>query len=123
MAYEVKMGTWEEFAEGELVRRAVAELGPRALLIDVSNVISSYSDYGFYKETEYDRLLDDLRQTGNHGWVRRLEEFKFSLRCAEEPIAYFVFWNGKEVVDIVAVVAFLDEQTANLVVYSLSDYR
>jgi hypothetical protein len=121
--YEVRMATWEEFvAESEdIVRRVVAQTGPRTLLIAVSDMIQErYASYDFYKESEYDELLRKLRETGNWDWVRRLEEFKSWLRCAEEPLGYYVFWGeDRAVIDIVMVVAFLDEETANLVVYSV----
>ena len=119
MAYEVKEATWEEFAEGELTRKVVAEIGPRSLLIAVSDMVQGWNDYAFYKEGEYEELLRELERTGNWDWIRWLEEFKFNLRCAEEPIGYFVFWQGNEVVDIIVVVAFLEELTANLIAYSV----
>jgi hypothetical protein len=122
--YEVRMATWEEFvAESEdIVRRVVAQIGPRTLLIAVSDMIQGYASYEFYKESEYDELLQELRKTGNWDWVRRLEEFKSWLRCAEEPLGYYVFWGeDRAVIDIVMVVAFLDEKTANLVVYSVRE--
>jgi hypothetical protein len=119
---EVRIGTWEEFAEAESASKFVAKIAPKSLLITVSDMLGSYSDYEFYKEAEYEDLLRKLERTGNWNWIKLLKDFKFSLRCAEEPLGYFVFWRDKEVVDIIVVVVFLEELTANLVVYTLSDY-
>jgi hypothetical protein len=117
---EVKSATWEEFSRGELVKRVVAEIGPSTLLVKLDELTTAnWTTHEFYKECEYDELLRELQATGNLEWTRRLQSFKDSLRCAEEPIGYVVFWYKKEVVDIIALVMFSEEHYVNLVVYRL----
>ncbi len=118
--YEVRSATWEGFAEGELVRKVVAEIGPGTLLVALGEMITAkWTGHDFYTESHYEGLLRELRATGNWGWVRRLERFKDALACAEEPTGYVVFWDGDEVVDIIALVLFHEEHYVNLVVYRL----
>jgi hypothetical protein len=119
--FKVESAMWEEFAEGELVKRVVAELGPKMLLIELGEMVEKWTTYDFYKEAEYQELLRDLQVTGNWEWIRRLEEFKFSLRCAEEPIGYVVFWREDEVVDILMLVLFHEEHYVNLLIYRLGN--
>ena len=118
---EVKSATWEEFTgEGELVRKVVAELGPGILYIAVGEMTTAYwTAYEYYKPQEYKELLRELEVTGNWEWIRRLNEFEESLRCAEKPIGYIVFWNKEEVVDIIVLVLFGEEDYVNLVIYRL----
>jgi hypothetical protein len=118
-APKVESGMWEEVLSGEFVRRVVAEIGPGTLLVDLDAMVERWTTHDFYKESEYDDLLQDLRRTGNWEWVKRLEEFKFRLRCAEEPIGYVVFWDDSEVVDVIMLVLFHEKHYVNLVVYRL----
>jgi hypothetical protein len=117
---EVKSTTWEEFSQGELVKRVVAEIGPNTLLIVLGEMTQKeWASHDFYKESEYEELLRELQATGNWGWIKQLQRFKDSLACAEEPTGYIVFWRGKEVADIIALVMFSEEHYVNLVVYRL----
>jgi hypothetical protein len=118
---EVKTGTWEEvFSEGELAKKVVAEINPRTLLVALGEMTTAnWTIYEFYKPQEYKDLLRELEVTGNWDWIRELEEFKGSLGCAERPIGYIVFWYKEEVVDVVVLVLFGEEDYVNLVVYRL----
>jgi hypothetical protein len=117
---EVKSATWEEFSQGELVKRVVAEIGPNTMLIALGEMTQKErASHDFYKESEYEELLRELQATGNWGWIKQLQRFKDGLACAEEPIGYVVFWNEDKVVDIIALVMFSEEHYVNLVVYRL----
>jgi hypothetical protein len=118
--YEVKSATWDEFAEGELVRKVVAELGPDALLVRLDEMTTAnWTAHKFYEAHEYKELLRELEVTGNWEWIRRLNRFEESLRCAERPIGYLVFRYKEEVVDIIALVLFQEEHYASLIIYRL----
>jgi hypothetical protein len=118
--YEVKVGTWEEFAEGGLVKRVATEIDPKTLLIALGEMTTAnWADYEFYEPQEYKELLQEFEKTGNWDWIRELERFKEALRCAEEPIGYIVFWKGDEVVDVVVLVLFHEEHYVNLLIYRL----
>jgi hypothetical protein len=117
--FKVETATWEEFAEGDLVKRVVAELGSGTLLVALGEMVKEWTAHDFYKEDEYDELIKEFQKTGNWHWVKELEEFKFDLRCAEEPIGYVVFWRDNEVVDAMVLVLFREEHYVNLLIYRL----
>jgi hypothetical protein len=117
---EVRVGTWEDFSEGGLVRKAVAELDPGTLLVALGEMVTAkWTGHDFYTEAEFQELLQVLEKTGNWEWVRKLQNLKDALRCAEEPIGYVVFWDGDEVADITALVLFHEEHYVNLIIYRL----
>jgi hypothetical protein len=117
---EVESATWEEFSQGELAKRVVAEIGPNTMLIALGGMAQKeWASHDFYKESEYEELLRELQATGNWGWIKQLQRFKDGLACAEEPIGYAVFWKEDKVVDIIALVMFSEEHYVNLVVYRL----
>jgi hypothetical protein len=117
---EVRAGTWEELSEGRLARRVVAEIDPHTLLIALGEMTTAnWTVYEFYKPQEYKELLRELEVTSNWQWIERLKRFEESLGCAEKPIGYIVFWYKEEVVDIIVLVLFGEENYVNLVIYRL----